>query len=163
MGLDEKDIKILKTLEDLETTGTEVVSEATGIPLSTIHYRLNNLRDTGVIKNDRLDIDLDALGLGVTILVEVFTKDDQNHTESGREIAQIEGVTKLFFTMGGTDFIALARLPDSDSVERLISDFEYLDAVRRTDSTFVIERELDSHYPFQQYDEETLIDDLVGQ
>jgi len=161
MGLDQKDIKILKALEDLETTSTEAVSNSTGIPLSTIHYRLNNLRDTGVIKNDRLDIDLDEIGLGVTILVEVFTNDDQNHTKSGKEIAQIGGVTKLFFTMGGTDFIALARLPDSDSVERLISDFEDLDVVRRTDSTFVIERELDSHYPFQQYDEETLTDSLV--
>lgn len=163
MGLDEKDIRILKVLEDLETTSTEAVNKATGIPLSTIHYRLNNLRETGVLKNERLDIDLDALGLGVTILVEVFTKDDQNHTECGKRIAQIEGVTKLLFTMGGTDFIALARLSDSDSVERLISDFEELDVVRRTDSTFVIERELDSHYPLQQYDEETLINNLVNQ
>lgn len=160
--MDEKDIRILKTLEELETTKTEVVSESTGIPLSTVHYRLNNLRDAGIIKNDRLDLDLDELGLGVTILVEVFTKDDQPHTESGRAIADIEGVTKTFFTMGRTDFIALARLPDSDSVERLISDFEDLDEVARTDSTFVIERELDSHYPLQNYSEETLIEELVG-
>lgn len=159
--MDAKDIRILKSLQDLETTSTEAVSEATGIPLSTIHYRLNNLRDAGVITNDRLDLDLDALGLGVTILVEVFTTDDQSHAESGRVIADIEGVTKTFFTMGGTDFIALARLPDSDSVERLISEFEALDEVARTDSTFVIERELDSQYPLQQYSEDTLLEELV--
>lgn len=158
--MDEKDIQILKSLEDLETTSTEAVSEATEIPLSTIHYRLNNLRDAGIIKNDRLDLDLDEFGLGVTILIEVFTKDDQSHTESGEVIAAIEGVTKVFFTMGSTDFIALARLPDSDSVERLISDFEELDEVARTDSTFVIERELDSRYPLQNYSRESLIDEL---
>lgn len=159
--MDEKDIQILKSLEELETTSTEAVSEATGIPLSTIHYRLNNLRDEGIITNERLDVDLNEFGLGVTILVEVFTKDDQSHTESGQVISEIEGVTKVFFTMGGTDFIALARLPDSDSVERLISDFEALDEVARTDSTFVIEREIDSHYPLQQYDKNTLIDEFV--
>lgn len=159
--MDEKDIRILKSLEELETTSTEAVSEATGIPLSTIHYRLNNLRDAGVITNDRLDLDLDELGLGVTILIQVFTKDDQTHAESGRVIADIEGVTKVFFTMGGTDFIALARLPDSDSVERLISDFEELDEVARTDSTFVIDRELDSHYPLQHYSEETLFEECL--
>ncbi|WP_128477019.1 Lrp/AsnC family transcriptional regulator [Halorussus pelagicus] len=156
--MDEKDVRILKSLADLETTSTESVSEATGIPLSTVHYRINNLREAGVIDNERLDIDLDEFGLGVTILVEVFTKDDQYHTESGRTIAEVEGVTKVFFTMGGTDFIALARLPDSDSVERLVSDFEELDAVARTDSTFVIERELDSHHPLQSYSEETLVE-----
>lgn len=159
--MDEKDVRILKTLADLETTSTEAVSDATGIPLSTVHYRLNNLREAGVIENDRLDLDLDELGLGVTVLVEVFTKDDQSHTESGRVIAEIEGVTKVFFTMGSTDFIALARLPDSDSVERLVSDFEALDEVARTDSTFVIERELDSRYPLQNYAEETLVEKLV--
>lgn len=159
--MDEKDIQILKSLEELETTSTEAVSDETGIPLSTIHYRLNNLRDAGVIKNERLELNLDEFGLDVTILVEVFTKDDQSHSESGQVIANIEGVTKVFFTMGGTDFIALARLPDSDSVERLISDFEALDEVARTDSTFVIERELDSQYPLQQYSEETLIEGFV--
>ncbi|WP_114578787.1 Lrp/AsnC family transcriptional regulator [Saliphagus sp. LR7] len=159
--MDEKDIQILKSLEELETTSTEAVSEATGIPLSTIHYRLNNLRDEGIITNERLDLDLKEFGLGVTILIEVFTKDDQSHTESGKVISDIEGVTKVFFTMGSTDFIALARLPDSDSVERLISDFEALDEVARTDSTFVIERELDSHYSLQEYDTDTLINEFV--
>ncbi|NHN49403.1 Lrp/AsnC family transcriptional regulator [Halostella sp. JP-L12] len=161
--MDEKDVRILKAMEDLETTSTDAVSDATGIPVSTIHYRLNNLREAGVVRNDRLDVDLDELGLGVTILVEVFTKDDRSHTESGEAIADIEGVTKVFFTMGGTDFIALARLPDSDAVERLVSDFEDLDEVARTNSTFVIERELDSHYPLQNYSAGTLVDELVDE
>jgi len=156
--VDEKDVRILKSLAEQETTSTEAVSEATGIPLSTVHYRLNNLREAGVIANERLDIDLDEFGLGVTVLVEVLTKDDRPHAESGAAIADVEGVTKTFFTMGRTDFVALARLPDSDSVERLISEFEALEAVARTDSTFVIERELDSRYPLQQYDEATLIE-----
>ncbi|PHQ45107.1 transcriptional regulator [Halorubrum sp. C3] len=159
--MDEKDIQILKALEELETTSTEAVSNTTEIPLSTVHYRLNNLRDAGIITNERLDLNLDEFGLGVTILVQIFTKDDQSHTESGEAIAEIEGVTNLFFTMGSTDFIALARLPNSDSVERLISDFEALNEVARTDSTFVIERELDSHYPLQQYREETLIEEFA--
>ncbi|KPN28948.1 hypothetical protein SY89_03182 [Halolamina pelagica] len=89
--MDEKDIQILKSLEELETTSTEAVSELTGIPLSTIHYRLNNLRNEGIITNERLDLDLSEFGLGVTILVEVFTKDDQSHTESGQVISDIEG------------------------------------------------------------------------
>ncbi len=159
--MDEKDIQILKTLADLETTSTEAVSDATGIPLSTVHYRLNNLREDGVIANDRLDVDLDAFGFGVTVIVEVLLKDDEPHGESGRAIADIEGVTKVFFTMGSTDFVALARLPDSDSVERLVSDFEALEEVARTDSTFVIERELDSRSPLRQYDEQTLVEEFT--
>lgn len=161
--MDEKDIIILKSVEDLETTSTEAVSDATGIPVSTVHYRLNNLREKGIIKNDRLDVDLDKIGFSVTIIVEVYTNNNKKYVESGEEIADIEGVTKVFFTMGETDFIALARLPDSDSVKRLISELEDLAGIARTTSTFVIERELDSHYPLQNYSEETLLDELTDQ
>jgi DNA-binding Lrp family transcriptional regulator len=159
--MDEKDLQILKTVEELETTSTDAVSDATGIPVSTVHYRLNNLREEGVITSDRLDVDLDALGLDITVLVEVFLKGEQDHSKSGQAIAEIEGVTKAFFTMGDTDFVALARLPSSESVERLISDFEALEDVSRTNSTFVISRELDSHYPLQHYSQETLEDELL--
>jgi len=159
--MDEKATQILKPLAELETTSTDAVSEETGIPLSTIHYRLNNLHEDGIITNDRLDLDPDEFGLGVTVLVQLYRKDDQPHRESGQAIADIEGVTKVFFTTGRTDFIALARLPNSDSVARLISDLEALDQVARTDSTFVIERALDSGYPLQQYSPETLIEEFA--
>jgi len=57
--VDERDVEILKAISDLETGSIERVSEATGIPVSTIHYRLNNLREAGVIENDLYDLDLD--------------------------------------------------------------------------------------------------------
>ncbi|MFB6175532.1 MAG: winged helix-turn-helix transcriptional regulator, partial [Halobaculum sp.] len=61
--MDERDVRILKAIEELETGSIETISEETEIPVSTIHYRLNNLRDEGVIENDLYDLDLDELGL----------------------------------------------------------------------------------------------------
>ncbi len=159
--MDERDVEILKAISDLETGSIERVSEATGIPVSTIHYRLNNLREAGVIENDLYDLDLDELGLGVTVVLEVLTSYDDGHEAMGEEIAGVEGVTKVFFTMGETDFVVLARLPDSDDVERLISDFEALDHVDRTNSTFVVARERDTSRPLQSYSEGSLVEALV--
>ncbi|MEZ3116017.1 Lrp/AsnC family transcriptional regulator [Halobaculum sp. MBLA0147] len=161
--MDERDVKILKAVSDLETGSIERVSEHTGIPVSTIHYRLNNLREEGVIDNDLYDLDLDALGLGVTVVLEVLTSYDDGHAAMGEEIAEVEGVTQVFFTMGETDFVVIARLPDSDDVERLISDFERLDHVDRTNSTFVVARERDTTRPLQSYSEASLVEALVDE
>lgn len=161
--MDEKDLRILKAIEDLETTSTDTVSEETGIPISTVHYRLEKLHDAGIIVNDKLDIDPEALGLEMTVFVEVFTQDEQDYQRTGGRIAEIEGVTKVFFTMGNADFTVLARLADRESVERLISDFEALDDVARTNSTFVISTELDSKHPLQQYSETTLQEKLLDE
>ncbi len=159
--MDERDVEILKAISDLETGSIERVSDETGIPVSTIHYRLNNLREAGVIENDLYDLDLDELGLGVTVVLEVLTSYDDGHEAMGEEISGVEGVTKVFFTMGETDFVVIARLPDSDDVERLISDFEALDHVDRTNSTFVVAHERDTSRPLQSYSEASLVEALV--
>jgi len=92
--------------------------------VSTIHYRLNNLREDGVIENDLYDLDHEALGLGVTVIVEVLADYEGPYEEFAEELLAVEGVTEAFFTMGETDFVVLARLSSSDTVERPISDFE---------------------------------------
>ncbi|MHB9288831.1 Lrp/AsnC family transcriptional regulator [Halobacteriales archaeon Cl-PHB] len=158
--MDERDVTILKAISDLGTGSPETLHEETGIPVSTIHYRLDNLREAGVIENDLYDLDLEALGLGVTVLIEVLVDYDGSYEEFGEQLLGIEGITQAYFTMGETDFIVVARLPDSDAVERLISAFEAIEEVERTNSTFVISSLRDVDRPLESYSLETLVEEL---
>ena len=63
--------------------------------------------------------------------------------------------------MGETDFIVIARLPDSDSVERLIGDFESIPEVDRTNSTFVVSTLRDESRAPATYELEDLTESLV--
>jgi DNA-binding Lrp family transcriptional regulator len=63
--------------------------------------------------------------------------------------------------MGETDFVVVARLPDSDDVERLVRDFESVPEVERTNSTFVISSIRDSTRPLESYSLDTLLAELV--
>ncbi|MFW5900376.1 MAG: Lrp/AsnC family transcriptional regulator [Halodesulfurarchaeum sp.] len=159
--MDERDVAILKAISDLETGSPDKLHEETGIPVSTIHYRLNNLRESGVIENDLYDFDHEKLGLGVTIIVEVLATYDGSAQDVQEALFDIEGVTQVFFTMGETDFIVLARLPEADSVERLIADFESIPDVDRTNSTFVVSTMRDESRAPATYDLETLTEALV--
>ncbi|WP_411964748.1 Lrp/AsnC family transcriptional regulator [Haloferax sp. YSMS24] len=158
--MDERDVRLLKAIADLGTGSPEKLHEETGIPVSTIHYRLNNLKDDGVIENDLYDIDLESFGLGVTVVVEVLADYSGPYEEVGNQLLEIEGVTQLYFTMGETDFIVVAQLANSDRVERLINDFEAIPEVERTNSTFVISTMRDSHRALQSYTLDTLLDEL---
>lgn len=160
--MDERDVTLLKAISDLGTGSPDRLHEETGIPVSTIHYRLNNLRESGVIQNDLYDVDLDAFGLGVTVIVEVLADYDR-YEQISEELLDIEGVTQLYFTMGETDFVVVARLPDSDDVERLIRDFESIDEVERTNSTFVVSSLRDSSRPLESYSLDTLLAELVDE
>jgi DNA-binding Lrp family transcriptional regulator len=158
--MDERDVTLLKAISDLGTGSPDRLHEETDIPVSTIHYRLNNLREAGVVENDLYDLDLDAVGLGVTVVVEVLADYDR-YEDVSEELLDVEGVTQLYFTMGETDFVLVARLPDSDDVERLIRDFESIPQVERTNSTFVIASLRDSSRPLRSYSLDSLLDALV--
>jgi DNA-binding Lrp family transcriptional regulator len=161
--MDERDVTILKAIADLGTGSPEQLSEETDIPVSTIHYRLNNLREEGVIENDLYDIDVEAAGLGVTVVVEVLADYSDSYEAFGEKLLAVEGVTQAYFAMGETDFILVARLPNSDAVERLISDFEAIDGVERTNSTFVISSLRDTDNPLESYSLETLVEELADE
>jgi Lrp/AsnC family leucine-responsive transcriptional regulator len=161
--MDERDVRLLKAIADLGTGSPERLHEATDIPVSTIHYRLNNLRDAGVVTNDLYDVDLDAVGLGVTVMIEVLADYEDSYETFGDRLRAVEGVSQVYFTMGETDFIVVAHLPSSDSVERLISEFEAIEGVERTNSTFVIDTLQDSTRVLESYSLETLIAELADE
>ncbi|WP_435064419.1 Lrp/AsnC family transcriptional regulator [Halobaculum sp. EA56] len=161
--MDERDLRILKAIADLGTGSPERIHEETQIPVSTVHYRLNNLRDAGVIRNDLYDLDLDALGLGVTVLVEVLADYAGAHEDVAGTIAEIEGVTTLLSTMGETDFVAVAHLPDDEAVGRLLREFEEVPAVERTNSTYVIETLYDDARALSSYSLDSLVDALADE
>jgi len=159
--MDERDVRLLKAISDLGTGSPERLHEETDIPVSTIHYRLNNLRDEGIIENDLYDLNLQKLGMGVTVVLEVLADYSGSHESLSERLLAVEGVTEAYFTMGETDFVVVARLSDSDDVERLIRAFEYIEEVDRTNSTFVIRSLRDGQRPLQSYSLESLVDMLA--
>ena len=161
--MDERDLRILKTISELGTGSPERIHEETDIPVSTIHYRLNNLRESGVIENDLYDLDLEKLGLGVTVIVEVLADYSDSYDTVADQLLEIEGVSEAYFTMGETDFVVIARLSSSDKVERLIREFEAIEQVERTNSTFVITPLREGHRILQSYSIDTLVDELADE
>jgi len=159
--MDERDIRLLKAISDLGTGSPERLHEETDIPVSTIHYRLNNLREEGIIRNDLYDIDLEAAGLDVTVLVELLTDYHGSHHDFEQKVLEVEGVSQAYFTMGEKDFVVVAHLPGREMVERLLTDLETIDEVRGTNSTFVVSTLRHSTRAFEQYDIDTLLSELT--
>lgn len=163
MELDARDIEILKAIIDLADPSPKRVEEVTGIPKSTVHYRINRLREEGVIKNQLFDIDLECLGLRITIISEVFAQYEEGyHDTVGQKLSAIEGVNQVYFTMGETDFIVIAHLADREMVERLIENYENIDEIERTSSKFVISTIKVEPNPVRDYTTETLCDIVQG-
>lgn len=159
--MDERDVRLLKAIADLGTGSPEKLNDETGIPVSTVHYRLKRLREQGVIENDCCDFNLDELGLGVTVILEVLAPYGDDYDGLAETLLAIEGVTNMYFMLGEMDFVAIARLSDADEVERLVKDFNAVPAVERTFSKLVINTHREDSRALGSYSLETLETELV--
>ena len=161
MSLDERDVRILRSIAKYNSPSPERIHEETDIPKSTVHYRIQNMKERGVIKNDLFEIDLEKAGFGLTVISEVLAEFEEGYQEKvGKALANIEGVNEVYFMMGDTDFIVISRLPSHDMVETLVEEFEAIDGIQRTSSKFVISsiKTNEQIGTLRDYSEETLLD-----
>lgn len=161
MSLDARDVRILRSIAQNDSTSPERIHDETGIPKSTVHYRIEKMKDRGVIKNDLFEIDFEKVGLGLTVISEVLAEFGEGYQqEVGEALAEIEGVNEVYFTMGDTDFIVISRLPSRDMVETLVEEFEAIDGIQRTSSKFVITsiKAQESVGMLRDYSETTVLD-----
>ena len=162
MSIDEKSIRILSAIAKHKTGSPDEVAEITDIPKSTVHYRIQQLKEKGVIKNDLLDVDLEKAGLSITLISEVRAEFEKGyHEKVGEKISEIEGVNQVYFTLGDTDFILISYLSSREEVERLVDAFEAIDEIERTSSDFVISTVKNEANPIADYGTETLLE-LLG-
>jgi len=155
--IDARDLKILKTVAEVGDPSPKRVEEETDIPKSTVHYRLNKLREEGLVKNELHHLDLDELGLSITVISEIFAEYQEGyHQIVGEKLREVEGVNQVYFTMGDTDFITISHLPNREMVERIIEDYESIGEINRTSSTFVISTIKNEPHPLRDYEFDTL-------
>lgn len=156
-NMDQRDLKILKTIAELGDPSPKRVEEETEIPKSTVHYRLNKLQENGLVKNELHHLDLDELGLSITVISEIFAEYKEGYHEIvGEKLSEVEGVNQVYFTMGDTDFVTISHLANREMVERLIEDFESIEEIHRTSSTFVISTIKNEPHPLRDFEFETL-------
>ncbi|QLG48637.1 Lrp/AsnC family transcriptional regulator [Natrinema halophilum] len=161
--MDKKDIRILSTIAKIGTANADEIGEETEIPKSTVHYRLNQLRESGIVENDIYDIDFENVGLSITIISEIWaTFEEGYHEIVGEELAAVEGVNQVYFTMGDTDFVVIAHLTDREMVEKLIEGYESIDQINRTSSKFVISTVKNEKNTLNDYEVDALIDALAA-
>lgn len=164
MSIDKKSLRILSAIATEKTGSPDRITEITGIPKSTVHYRIQQLKEEGVITNDLFDIDLEEVGLSITLFSEVRAEFEEGYHESvGDKLGEIEGVNQVYFTLGDTDFIVISHLHSRQEVERLVEEFETIDEIERTSSTFVITTVKNEPDPIADYDMETLSELLLGE
>jgi|Deesub1362A_J573_1020465.scaffolds.fasta_scaffold00105_38 DNA-binding Lrp family transcriptional regulator len=138
LKIDEKDIKILRCIDEVGNSNIDEIAKMTNISRSTIHYRLKKYQESGIIKGTLVDLDPIELGLDITAIILVNAVYEKIYAEElGEKLSKIPGVISVYYVLGGVDFILICKAMDREDLKRVLRDINSTEGVIRTGTHFV--------------------------
>lgn len=123
-GLDATDRRILEALQVDGRLANTTLAERVRLSPSPCLRRVNNLERRGVINGYRANLDRDAVGLGLTVFVQIKVSGHSRGTADRfeRAVAEIPEVISCHLLSGAFDFLLEVVVPDLATYERLLLD-----------------------------------------
>jgi Lrp/AsnC family leucine-responsive transcriptional regulator len=123
MDLDGIDFAILRQLSLNATQGAGAIGRACGLSQPAAWRRIKRLRDAGVVRGLRLQLDQQVLGFGVTVFlgVKLATKGRVSLEDFERAVSAIPEVQTVEHVLGLYDYrlrVVARDLPDFERVLR---------------------------------------------
>jgi Lrp/AsnC family leucine-responsive transcriptional regulator len=123
MDLDDIDFAILRQLSLNATQGAGAIGRACGLSQPAAWRRIKRLRDAGVVRGLRLQLDQQVLGFGVTVFlgVKLATKGRVSLEDFERAVSAIPEVQTVEHVLGLYDYrlrVVARDLPDFERVLR---------------------------------------------
>lgn len=122
-GLDDLDRRLLAELVRDGRTPNNVLAERLGIAPSTCLIRTRNLRERGVIRGFRADVDHSKVGADLQAIVSIRVRPSARAglLELGRRLAGEPGVLNVFFIAGAFDFLVHVVAPDTEGIRDFVA------------------------------------------
>jgi len=120
--LDEKDLAIIKALEEDSRRSTKAMSEDLGIPRATVHERIKRMAEKGVIKRFTISLDHSALGEPIVafILVSFLPNAKVSQREVAQRISHLDGVYEVHLISGEYDMLVKVRGRSMEGIGDLV-------------------------------------------
>ena len=134
--MDELDLQILKGLQK-DCRILQEIADNLDTPVSTIHYRVRRLEREGVIKGYFAQLDANKLDLNIQAIIHVYAKHGPTFEDLGMQIANVDGVSKVFWAYGEVDFFVFARARNLEEFNTVIRMIMNIDGVEKTNSNVI--------------------------
>ena len=143
--IDEKDRQILAVLQEHADYATRQIAKKTGLPITTVHNRIQKLKKEKIIKRFTVELDYHKLldGFRAYVLVSVnlplLKEKKKSQYDVSKELKQFSFVERADIVSGGTDIVATVRVKDVAAFDQvLLTKLQRIEGIEKTQSLIVI-------------------------
>jgi Lrp/AsnC family transcriptional regulator len=140
--MDSTDRKILAILQEDASMSVAEIAKQVNLSQTPCWRRIQKLADSGVITRRVALVDPDAIGLGLTVFVEIETGD---HSKEWLErfaaaIAEMPEVMEIYRMAGDVDYMMRISVPNMAAVDAFYQRLIALVPLKNVTSRFAMER-----------------------
>ena len=150
MELDSVDRKLLQALSREGRASHQQLSEDIGRSPTSIARRQRQLEEAGIIRGYGANIDMSALGFGVTVHLKITLAAQSNEVLSAFEeaICQSPSVTQCELMSGADDYYVTVLVRSLDHFEEIHrEELSKLPGVSRMETGFVLRKVVEKRLP----------------
>lgn len=147
-GPDPTDRRLLEALRANARATYSELARLVGLSPPAVHERVAKLEASGVLTGYHAGVAPAAIGLGVSALVGVFTREGAEQDEVAERLREVEAIEDCWTVAGEETFIVKVRAPDVDSLETTLGVLRRTRGVARTRTTVVLSTRWEGRVPF---------------
>lgn len=139
--LDSIDRSILRELQRDGRISNKDLADQVGLSSAPCWQRHRRLENDGVIEGYSANLNLEKLGFGEIVLLEVQLQshDKQSVRAFGAEVAKIPEVLEVYLTTGGFDYFIKVAVDGTRGYERFLQERLYqIPGIQNTRSVFTL-------------------------
>jgi len=127
--LDEKDVKILKVLQENCKITTKQIAKEINSPITTVFAKIKRMEKLGIIKGYKAVLDARKLSMETTAFILASfsygpqeTKETLSQRELARQISKLPEVQEVHIITGDWDILMKVKDKDVDAIGRFVID-----------------------------------------
>lgn len=140
VNLDNFDRNILEIVQKSNRTTSEQIAEQVGLSPAAVQRRLKKLREQGTIQADVSVINPEAIGLSMTMIVQISLERERSDLMESfkKELIESPFVQQCYYVTGGTDFVLVVTASDMTAYEKFTHDMFFNNPNVKTFQTNVV-------------------------
>jgi DNA-binding Lrp family transcriptional regulator len=147
--ISEKDLEILRILQENCRLRAKEISKKVDTPISTVFAKTKRMESEGIIQAYKAVLDPKKLGRGATAFILVSFEQQMAGQQAGpsqrdvaKEIAKLKEVQEIHIISGDWDMLAKVKAKDVDTIGKLVLDkMRLIKGVKRTLTCMVFDTE----------------------
>lgn len=109
-----------------------------GLSAPSVHERIRRLERDGVVQGSSVQVDMHALGLGVSALVSLHQREGVDADDIVASLREVPEIEDCWLVAGDEAFVVKVRVADLEDLDRALRVLRHVPGIARTRTTVVL-------------------------